>query len=117
MYDSNNIFAKILRAEIPAKKIAENEYFLSFHDIAAKAPVHALVIPKGNYINAHDFANKASDAEISNFWKGVSETITLLELQTNGYRLIANTGINGCQEVQHFHIHILGGTKLGAKIV
>lgn len=116
VYDSNNIFAKILREEIPAKKIAENEYFLSFYDIAAKAPIHALVIPKGNYINAHDFADKASAAEINNFWKGVSETIALLELKTNGYRLISNTGLNGRQEVPHFHIHVLGGKELGAKI-
>lgn len=117
MYDSNNIFAKILRTEIPAKKIAENEYFLSFHDIAAKAPIHALIIPKGNYINAHDFADKASAAEINGFWQGVSKTITLLALENTGYRLIANTGLHGRQEVLHFHMHILGGKELGAKIV
>jgi histidine triad (HIT) family protein len=117
VYDQNNVFAKILKGEIPAKKIAEGEHFLSFHDIAAKAPVHALVIPKGRYINAHDFANQASSEEITNFWQGVSTTISALELDKNGYRLISNTGLDGRQEVPHFHIHILGGKDLGTKIV
>lgn len=117
MYDQNNVFAKILKGEIPAKKIAEGEHFLSFYDIAAKAPVHALIIPKGQYINSHDFAANASAQEIVNFWHGLSETINALALGKNGYRLIANTGLHGNQEVPHFHIHILGGKDLGTKII
>jgi diadenosine tetraphosphate (Ap4A) HIT family hydrolase len=117
MYDQNNIFAKILRSEIPCKKIAENQYFLSFHDIAPKAPVHALAIPSGHYKNAHDFTARASAKEIIGFWMGVNTTIDALHLAQNGYRLIANTGTNGRQDVPHFHIHILGGQDLGPKIV
>lgn len=117
MYDSNNVFAKILRNEIPAKKIAEGEHFLSFYDIAAKAPIHALIIPKGKYINAHDFSGNASAEEIVSFWQGINETVKILELEKNGYRLISNAGLHGNQEVPHFHIHILGGKNLGTIII
>ena len=117
MYDQNNIFAKILRGEIPCQKIADGPYFLSFHDIAPKAPVHALVVPTGFYENAHDFAANASTDEIVGFWKGISTTIEVLALTKNGYRLITNTGTHGRQDVPHFHIHILGGHDLGPKMV
>jgi diadenosine tetraphosphate (Ap4A) HIT family hydrolase len=117
MYDQNNIFAKILRSEILCKKIAEDQYFLSFHDIAPKAALHALVIPTGRYKNAHDFTSRSSTDEIVGFWKGVNTTIDALNVAQNGYRLIANTGTDGRQDVPHFHIHILGGQDLGPKIV
>ncbi len=113
MYDQNNIFAKILRGEIPAKKVYEDEYALAFHDISAKASVHVLVIPKGPYISFSDFVEKADD--VTGFYKAVEETIKLLDLK-QGFRLISNSGINGGQEVPHFHIHILGGEKLGPMI-
>jgi diadenosine tetraphosphate (Ap4A) HIT family hydrolase len=113
MYDQNNIFAKILRGE----KIAQGLYYLSFYDIAPKAPVHALVIPTGSYQSAHDFSDKAASDEIVGFYKGVNETLEALGLKANGYRLISNTGVHGRQEVPHFHIHILGGHDLGPKVV
>lgn len=117
MYDQNNIFAKILREEIPCRKIAEDQYFLSFYDIAPKTTIHALVVPTGPYINAHDFASTASTEEIVGFWKGVNATIHALDLTHDGYRLITNTGLHGRQEVPHFHVHVLGGQDLGPKIV
>lgn len=115
-YDNNNIFAKILRAEIPSKKIIETAHTLSFHDAFPKAPVHALVIPKGEYLNLTDFTARASDIEIIDFWRTVYQVIELLELQDSGFRMISNSGSNGGQEVPHFHIHICGGKKLGAML-
>lgn len=117
MYDTNNIFAKILRSEIPCRKIDEDKYFLSFYDIHPKAPIHALVIPKGPYENLHDFINKASTDKIAGFWKGVNTTVTFLNLTQNGYRTIINTGLHSRQEVPHFHVHLLGGQDLGPKMV
>lgn len=117
MYDTNNIFAKIIRGEIPCKKIDESEHFLSFHDIHPKAPIHALAIPKGTYENAHAFTNKATVDEIIGFWKGVNTTVALLNLAQNGYRLITNTGLHSHQEVPHFHVHILGGHNLGPMVM
>lgn len=117
MYDTNNIFAKILRAELPCKKIDEDRYFLSFYDIHPKATIHALVIPKGAYKNMHDFMHEATTDEIVGFWNGVNTTIAKLHLTQNGYRIIANTGVHGRQEVPHFHIHILGGHDLGQKMI
>ncbi len=117
MYDTNNIFAKILRGEVPCKKVVQGDYFLSFHDINPKTNVHVQVIPTGPYINAHDFIQKASQDEQIGFWQGVNETITALNLKGNGYRLIMNTGTNGRQEVQHLHIHILGGNDIGPMVV
>ncbi len=116
MYDTNNIFARILRGEIPCKKIARGDYFLSFNDINPKANVHAQVIPTGHYLNAHDFAQNASPEEQVGFLQGINETINILNLKENGYRLIMNTGINGRQEVQHLHMHILGGNDIGPMI-
>lgn len=112
-YDTNNIFAKILRGDIPCKKIFENEYALAFHDIHPQAPIHALVIPKGAYISHADFAAKASDAEIAGFTRAVGHVAKLVGAEENGYRLLANHGANAHQEVPHYHVHILGGRALG----
>ncbi len=115
-YDDNNVFAKILRGEIPAKKVHEDEHALAFHDIGAKAPVHVLVIPKGKYVSIADFGAKASDAEIAGFFRAVSKVAHDLGLVETGFRSIANTGLNGGQEVPHFHVHLLGGKKLGPMV-
>lgn len=112
-YDDNNIFARILRGEIPAKKVYEDEYALAFHDINGQAPIHVLVIPKGKYISIADFGRDASDAEIAGFYRAVSKVAQDLGLVEDGFRSIANTGPHGGQEVPHFHIHLLGGKPLG----
>lgn len=117
MYDDNNIFARILRGEIPCKKVYEDEHTLAFDDIAPKAPVHTLVIPKGKYVSATDFAAKASDAEIGALMRAVGKVAAAKGVEASGYRLIANTGLEGGQEVPHFHIHVLGGRALGAMLV
>lgn len=115
-YDPNNIFARILRGEIPCKKQFENDHVLAFHDIAPKAPIHVLVIPKGAYVDAHDFAARAHDAEILGYARALAKIVADLKLTSTGYRLIANTGLNGGQEVPHFHTHILAGRPLGPMI-
>ncbi len=112
-YDDNNIFAKILRGEIPCKKVYEDDYVLAFDDIAPRAPVHILVIPKGKYISISDFGAKASAEEVKGFYAAVSKIAGEKGLEETGFRTIANTGLNGGQEVPHFHVHILGGKKLG----
>lgn len=115
-YDDNNIFARILRGEIPAKKVYEDEYVLAFHDIGAKAPVHVLVIPKGKFISIADFGANASEPEIVGFYRAVSKVAHDLGLVEGGFRTIANTGLNGGQEVPHFHVHLLGGKPMGAMV-
>lgn len=115
-YDDNNIFAKILRGDIPAKKVHEDEYALAFHDIAGKAPVHVLVIPKGKYISIADFGANASPEEITGFYRAVSKVANDLGIANDGFRSIANTGVNGGQEVPHFHIHLLGGKSIGPMV-
>ncbi|MGI9484681.1 MAG: histidine triad nucleotide-binding protein [Geminicoccaceae bacterium] len=115
-YDDSNVFAKILRGELPCNKILENDHALAFHDINPMAPVHALVIPKGAYVSMDDFTAKASAAEIEGFFCTVGEVARQLGVAENGYRLIANTGENGHQEVPHFHMHIFGGAHLGSMI-
>jgi len=112
-YDPNNIFAKILRGEIPAKKIYEDEFALAFPDINPQAPTHVLVIPKGAYVSFADFSAKASDAEIAGFVRAVGKTADLVGVKDSGYRILANAGVNAHQEVPHLHIHIFGGKKLG----
>ena len=112
-YDSNNIFARILRGEIPCKKIHESAHALAFHDISPKAPIHALVIPKGAYVSLTDFALKAPAAEQADFFKTVAEVAEKLGATAGGYRLISNAGANAHQEVPHFHVHILAGKALG----
>lgn len=115
-YDSNNIFAKILRGDIPCKKVYEDNCALAFHDINPQAPTHVLVIPKGPYENYSDFAAKASDTEISGFVKAVAVVSNELGLAGDGFRLMVNSGVNGGQEVPHYHVHIFGGRKLGPMI-
>lgn len=112
-YDDNNIFARILRDELPSKRIYEDEYALAFHDINPLAPVHILVIPKGSYVSWDDFSEKASDAEIAGFTRAVGKVAREAGLVQQGYRMMANTGLRGGQEVPHLHMHIFGGTYLG----
>lgn len=112
-YDDNNIFAKILRGEIPCKKVYEDSHVLAFNDIAPKAPVHVLVIPKGKYVSIVDFGSRASAEEIKGFYAAVAKIANEQGLDGSGFRTIANTGLNGGQEVPHFHVHLLGGKKLG----
>ena len=112
-YDDQNIFAKILRGEIPSKKVFEDDYALAFHDINPQAPTHILVIPKGPYVSWDDFSAKASDAEIAGFVRAVGEVARAAGLVAPGYRLLANTGLDSHQEVPHLHVHIFAGRKLG----
>ena len=115
-YDSNNVFAKILRGEIPCKKIYENDFALAFPDINPKAPIHILVIPKGPYQDYADFVATATDEEIAGYQRAVIKVINQTDLASTGYRLIANCGIDAHQEVPHYHLHILGGRDLGAML-
>ncbi|HEX4111391.1 MAG TPA: HIT domain-containing protein [Stellaceae bacterium] len=112
-YDRDNIFARILRGEIPSKKIYEDEYALAFHDIRPLAPIHALVIPKGDYVSFDDFIAAARAAEITGFFRAVGKTAELLGVAGDGYRILANHGANAHQEVPHFHVHIFAGKPLG----
>ncbi len=109
----NNIFAKIIRGEIPCDKVYEDEYVLAFKDIHPKAKVHLLVIPKGPYVSSQDFGEKASDAEIAALNRAVSKVAKAAGVAVTGYRVIANTGADGRQEVPHYHLHILGGQNMG----
>ncbi len=119
-YDKNNIFAKILRGEIPCKKIYEDEYVLAFHDINPQKKIHALVIPKGAYVNLDDFSSKASEKEIAGLIKGVgivAKKIGLSESEKGGgYRSLVNVGKDGGQEVNHLHFHIFGGESVGKMV-
>jgi len=112
-YDDGNIFARILRGELPCKKVYEDDHILAFHDINPLAPLHILVIPKGPYVSWDDFSAKASDTEISAFVRGVGKVARDNGLVEPGYRLLANTGRNGGQEVPHLHVHIFAGKRLG----
>lgn len=116
MYDNENIFAKILRGEIPCKKVYENETALAFDDINPQAPIHVLVIPKGAYVSLDDFTAKASETEIIGFFRAVGETARQLNIDGPGYRILANVGENGMQEVPHLHVHILGGQRMGPMV-
>lgn len=111
-YDDQNIFAKILRGEIPCNKVYEDDYALAFHDIQPQAPVHVLVIPKGPYVSMADFSAQGSEAEVAGFFKAVGEVARQLELDEPGYRIIANHGADAHQEVMHFHMHIFGGRSM-----
>lgn len=113
MYDRNNVFAKILRGEIPCKKVYEDDHVLAFLDINAQAKHHVLVIPKQAYISFADFSTKAKDAEILAFIRASGKIAEDLGLKESGYRLIANCGRDAHQEVPHFHLHIVGGENLG----
>ena len=112
-YDSDNIFARILRGEIPCNKVYEDERVLAFHDISPQAPVHVLVIPKGDYVSMDDFSEKATDEEIAAFFRTVGRIARDLGLPAAGYRILANTGAEAGQEVPHFHVHIFAGRPLG----
>ena len=118
-YDKNNIFAKILRKEIPCKKIFENDYVLSFYDINAKKKIHALIIPKGEYTDLDDFNKKASDQEIVAICKAITEVSKILGISIdvgNGYRALTNLGEDGGQEVPHLHFHLFGGERVGKMV-
>lgn len=111
-YDDQNIFAKILRGEIPCDKVHETDHALAFRDINPQAPVHVLVIPKGAYVSMADFSAKAEAAEIAGFFRAVGETARILGLDEPGYRMIANHGRDAFQEVPHFHVHLFGGREM-----
>lgn len=115
-YDDDNIFAKVLRGEIPCTKVYEDDWAFAFEDINPQAPVHTLVIPKGRYVSWDDFSANASDAEIGGFVRAVAHVAREKGLVEPGYRLLANIGANGGQEVPHLHIHIFGGQMLGPMI-
>jgi histidine triad (HIT) family protein len=119
-YDKNNIFAKILRGEIPCKKIYEDQFVLAFHDINPQKKIHALVIPKGEYINLDDFSTKASQEQIVGLIKGIGIVAKKLGVSEasggGGYRSLVNVGENGGQEVPHLHFHLFGGEKIGKMV-
>ena len=116
-YDDQNIFAKILRGEIPSKKVFEDDYALAFHDINPQAPVHILVIPKGAYVSWDDFSARASADEIAGFVRAVGHVAREQGLVDPGYRILANTGPDSHAEVPHLHVHILAGKPLGPMLV
>jgi diadenosine tetraphosphate (Ap4A) HIT family hydrolase len=112
-YDDQNVFAKILRGEIPSRRVYEDEYAVAFHDINPQAPMHLLVIPRGRYCSWADFSAAASDAEIAGFVRAVGAVARAAGLEADGYRLLANVGPDSHQEVPHLHVHIFAGRKLG----
>ncbi|MDG2403393.1 MAG: HIT domain-containing protein [Paracoccaceae bacterium] len=120
IYDTKNIFAKILRGEIPNNTVLETEYSLAFHDIQPQSPVHVLVIPKGPYVTFDHFAQTATDAEIIDFTRSIGEVCKLTGVQPgetgSGFRAIANAGSDGVQDVPHLHVHIMGGRNMGRMI-
>jgi len=115
-YDSANIFARILRGEIPSRRVAENDHALAFHDINPQAPVHVLVIPKGPYVSSADFCATASEAEIAGFWRLVGQVAREMGLEEAGYRLLSNMGVDAGQEVPHYHVHLFAGRPLGRMV-
>ncbi|WP_428532748.1 histidine triad nucleotide-binding protein [Rhodopila sp.] len=115
-YDSQNIFARILRGEIPARTIYQDDFAFAFHDINPQAPTHVLVIPKGGYCSFADFSATATEAEIAGFIRAVGKIAKDLGLEEPGYRLLANTGEHSGQEVAHFHVHLFAGRPLGRMI-
>jgi len=112
-YDDDNVFARILRGEIPCRRVHEDEFALAFHDIRPQAPVHVLVIPKGRWISLDDFSRGASAQEIAGFWRSVGHVARELGLDASGYRTLTNVGEDAGQEVPHFHVHLFGGRRLG----
>ena len=115
-YDDDNIFAKILRGEIPSTKVYEDEWAIAFEDINPQAEIHTLVVPKGKYVSWDDFSAKAPDEEIAGFVRAVGKVAREKGLVEPGYRLLANVGADGGQEVPHLHVHLFGGQKLGRMI-
>ena len=116
-YDKNNIFAKILRGEIPYKKVYENEYVLAFHDVNPQKKIHVLIIPKGEYIDLEDFNIRASDIEIVELIKAITYVSKLLGVKAKGYRTLTNIGSDGGQEVPHLHFHLFAGEKIGKMVI
>jgi diadenosine tetraphosphate (Ap4A) HIT family hydrolase len=112
-YDDGNIFARILRGELPAKTVLESEHSLAFHDINPLAPIHVLVIPRGAYVCWDDFSTKASDAEIADFARTIGKVAAMVGADAQGYRLLSNAGKRAGQEVPHLHVHLFGGAPLG----
>jgi len=115
-YDDQNVFARILRGEIPSRRVFADEWAVAFHDIAPQAPVHVLVIPRGRYVSLADFTASATDAEIAGFWRAVGAVARQLELEAPGYRVLVNMGEHSGQEVPHLHAHVFGGRPLGAML-
>lgn len=115
-YDPTNIFARMLRGEIPNKTVFENDHALAFHDIHPQANLHVLVIPKGPYVSIDHFAAEATPEEQAGFLSALAEVCRILDISDAGFRAIANTGDHGRQEVPHFHLHVVGGEKLGAML-
>ena len=115
-YDTDNVFAKILRGEIPCEKVYDDEFAIAFDDISPQSPVHVLVLPKGEYMSMDDFTANASDAEIAGFFRAVGAVARQLDVVGNGYRILANHGRDAHQEVPHFHIHVFAGRDLGPMI-
>lgn len=112
-YDPGNVFARILRGEIPCRRVYENEHVLAFDDIAPQAPVHTLVIPKGAYVSLEDFSAKATPAEQAALMAAIGEVARIKGVAASGYRVLSNCGADGRQEVPHLHFHVVGGTQLG----
>ena len=112
-YDDQNIFARILRNEIPSRRVYEDEWAVAFHDIAPQAPVHILVIPQGRYVALTDFVATASDAEIAGFFRAVGRVAQQMGLEEPGFRVLSNMGVHSGQEVPHLHVHLFGGAALG----
>jgi len=112
-YDDSNIFARIIRGEIPVQKVYEDDYALAFPDINPQAPTHVLIVPKAPYVSQDDFSKNGSDAEIAGFWRAVGEVARRLGVERKGYRFLANTGPEAGQEVPHFHVHLFAGRPLG----
>jgi histidine triad (HIT) family protein len=115
-YDRNNVFARILRGELPCKKVYEDEFALAFHDIHPQAPVHVLVIPKGEYVSSADFGASAPAELVTGFWRAVAAVARQLGLEDQGYRLVANHGPNGGQLVFHFHVHLFSGRPMSPRM-
>jgi diadenosine tetraphosphate (Ap4A) HIT family hydrolase len=116
-YDRNNAFARILRGEIPCRKVYESAHALAFRDINPQMPVHILVIPKGEYVSLDDFTAKASAEELADFVKAVGEVARLADVAASGYRIIANSGPDAHQEVPHLHVHVFGGKRIGGRMI
>lgn len=115
-YDNNNVFAKILRGEIPSRKIYEDAHVIAFHDLHPRAPVHALVIPRGAYRDMDDFSARASDAEMAGLTRAIGQVARDAGIDKTGYRVISNCGADGGQEVPHLHFHVLGGRPVGRMV-
>lgn len=113
IYDKNNIFAKIIRGEVPCNKVYEDDYAFAFHDIAPEAPIHVLILPKGDYISFNDFATRSTAEQMQGFTRAVQKVAAKLGVIESGYRLVTNHGRDASQSVFHFHVHLLAGKPLG----